>query len=462
MKDTKKIFVAIAVLTLLLIGTASATVNYTSQYPPVQNATYVKATTTYSSKFYPYFATTPTTPLTGSWDNYAWASASGVYTNQRFHIDLGSAKTIRLVYYENAHSSGTVTTYGAKNYTLWGSNDASAFANLTYTNDTGWTQLTTNTTAFAQHVASDVADPHYIDVTNSVAYRYYAFKFDNAYGTTIISFRRVELKTEDETWYQFGDSITYYSYTFVMQMNATYNPLAIAKHNTDGSDQTSWWGVSNYLSHPGYPYPTKYFIMLGINDRYYNATDTGVQTADNLYAIYSGMAANGTTPYIVLEPARTSVGTLADQRDNMTLIKDHLTSHGVSYITAYDAIDLYPGNGVFDDVNTTNQPDNVHPSESAHALIAAYVWERIVPGTSAFTANKTFGGDSLAVAFTDTTNRSPTMWKWNFTDVTGNNTPITFSTSQNPVQVFGNGNFRISLSATNSRRGECQHSDHVY
>ena len=36
---------------------------------------------------------------------------------------------------------------------------------------------------------------------------------------------------------------------------------------------------------------------------------------------------------------------------------------------------------------------------------------------------------------------SPTSWQWNFTNVTpGNNTPVTFSTDQNPEWTFGPGN----------------------
>lgn len=46
---------------------------------------------------------------------------------------------------------------------------------------------------------------------------------------------------------------------------------------------------------------------------------------------------------------------------------------------------------------------------------------------------------------------SPTSWQWNFTNVTpGNNTPITFSTDQNPEWTFGPGNFSIILTATNA------------
>ena len=112
---------------------------YTSTYPPAQSDTYVKATTFVDSSFFPHFATDPTKPLTGSWTNNAWASDSGEITDQRFHIDLGSAKTIKRIYYENSHSLGSQTNTGVQNFTLWGSNSAGSFAELTYGTDTGWT-----------------------------------------------------------------------------------------------------------------------------------------------------------------------------------------------------------------------------------------------------------------------------------------------------------------------------------
>lgn len=166
---------------------------YVSDYPPAQSATYVKATTTYAGAYYPYQATNPVQSLTGDAVDDEWASNSA--TNQRFHIDLGSPKVINRIYYENSHSSGLYSNQGAKNFTLWGSNTAASFAELTYATDTGWTQLTTSASQFDQHTASDIADPKYITVTNTTAYRYYAFKFaDNWGGSGYLGFRRIELQ----------------------------------------------------------------------------------------------------------------------------------------------------------------------------------------------------------------------------------------------------------------------------
>jgi len=166
---------------------------YTSQYPPAHSYTYVKATTYYTT-FYPHNATNPATSLTGSYST-SWDSTSA--TDQRFHIDLGSAKIIRRIYYENAHNSGSNTDMGAKNFTLWGSNSATAFAELTYGTDTDWTQLTTGT-QFDIHVSANQADPKYILIPNYAAYRYYALKIADNWGNAgQMMLRRVELQTSD-------------------------------------------------------------------------------------------------------------------------------------------------------------------------------------------------------------------------------------------------------------------------
>ncbi len=172
--------------------------NYTSQYPSAHDAAHVKATTTYDdASVKPYFATDPGTSKTGGASYNGWMTPSGTSTNQRFHIDLDSTKVIKRVYYENYHTSGGSTNRGANNFTIWGSNTEASFLELTYATDTGWTQITPAQSTFDEHSAVDEADPKYITITNSTAYRYYAFKFADAHGGTILGLRQVELQTED-------------------------------------------------------------------------------------------------------------------------------------------------------------------------------------------------------------------------------------------------------------------------
>lgn len=168
-----------------------------SRYPVAQNNTYVKSTTRYNDSYYPHNATNPANSLIGG-NNQGWCASNGTTTNQRFHIDLGEGHIINRIYYENYHNSGAKTSSGVQNFTLWGSNEASAFAELTYVIDTNWTQLTTSQSTFDKHVAANTADPKYIDVINTTSYRYYAFKFADTYGSNegdkYMGLRRVELQ----------------------------------------------------------------------------------------------------------------------------------------------------------------------------------------------------------------------------------------------------------------------------
>ncbi|MEI9478327.1 MAG: DUF5000 domain-containing lipoprotein [Deltaproteobacteria bacterium] len=144
---------------------AAITMGYASQYPPAQSDTYVKATTKFSTNYWPYFATDPTLLSIGGSSLKSWMSAAASTTNQRFHIDLGSAMVLKRVYYENFHAIGASTDIGARHFTIWGSNSAAAFADLDYTHDTNWTQITAAVSELDQHVAADQADPKYFTVT---------------------------------------------------------------------------------------------------------------------------------------------------------------------------------------------------------------------------------------------------------------------------------------------------------
>lgn len=166
----------------------------TPQYPPTQSNTFVKATSEFNISAHPWFATDPALSLVGINNGNSWFSA--VDTNQRFHIDLGSGKVIKEVMYHNYHSNGVTSNRGAKNFTMWGSNAGSDFADLVYGNDGTWVQLTTAVSLFDAHVESDVPDEKEFSVTNSTSYRYYAFKIaDNYGGGLLIGLRHIELRS---------------------------------------------------------------------------------------------------------------------------------------------------------------------------------------------------------------------------------------------------------------------------
>lgn len=170
---------------------------YTPVYPPAHSDTYVKATSKRSTSYWPYYATNPAKSLVGAGDA-AVSWLGNTYRLLRFHIDLGSANIVRQIYYENYHNAGLNTNRGVENFTFWGSNEATAFAQLTYITDTDWTQLTTSATAFDEHSGSDAPDPKYILVTNSTAYRYYAIKCEDSWGASdYVGLRRIVMQTED-------------------------------------------------------------------------------------------------------------------------------------------------------------------------------------------------------------------------------------------------------------------------
>jgi hypothetical protein len=216
---------------------------YVSQYPPDNTGTYVVATSNLNASYLPQFTCDPAKSLTGSFSGNQWLASAT--TNQRFHIDLGSSKIIKRIYYENTHSGGASTTNGAKTFTFYGSDVPTAFANTTYSTDTDWTLLTavdsiTGLAQFTQHAgysgsgisgysgysgsgisgysgysgsgisgysgysgsgisgysAADTADPQYITVTNTTPYRYYAIKIEDDWtGSTFMGLRRIELQT---------------------------------------------------------------------------------------------------------------------------------------------------------------------------------------------------------------------------------------------------------------------------
>jgi hypothetical protein len=173
--------------------TTGAGSGFASAYPPGYSSTYVKTTTEVAGKE-GYKAFDPSTSLIGGYAGWSTTAAS----SQRVNVDLGSAKIIERIYYENCHTTGTQTTYGAKNYTFWGSNDASAFADTTYATDTNWTQLTVDDSQFDQHASVNAPDPKYVNVTNSTSYRYYSIKVADTWGgATFLNIRRIELQVNN-------------------------------------------------------------------------------------------------------------------------------------------------------------------------------------------------------------------------------------------------------------------------
>ena len=100
-----------------------------NEYPEAQSSDYVLATSSVSTATNaPYFATDPAKSLTGSATSTTWVSETSATTNQRFHIDIGTAAVVTRIYYENYHDSGGDTDKGVQNFTLWGHNGTGVIA----------------------------------------------------------------------------------------------------------------------------------------------------------------------------------------------------------------------------------------------------------------------------------------------------------------------------------------------
>lgn len=183
---------------------------YISQYPPAFTSTYIKTNAEFSGHE-AVSAWNTATPLTGSWTpNNGWLTDS---YDKLMTVDLGIPKIIKRIYYEGAHDGGypgSGYVGHAKEFTFWGSNSPTAFADTDYTHDTDWVQITTAASDLEEHIAADVADPKYMLVTNSTAYRYYRIKIHNAYPdafSAYIGLRRIELQA-DATPHATGGIIT--------------------------------------------------------------------------------------------------------------------------------------------------------------------------------------------------------------------------------------------------------------
>jgi uncharacterized protein YbjQ (UPF0145 family) len=197
------------------------------QYPPSQTETYVKVTNYESGTiYYPYFATDPSKLLIGLSESNSWRTDSGVVTNQRFHIDLGTTKIITSFYYENFHRVGSLVNQGSRIFTFWGSNNVSAFNDLTYENDSNWSQLITDVSELEIHSGVNSPDPKYVNVTNTISYRYYAIKISSNWGGTSVGLRRLEL---------YGTSASYIINDIVYVDDGLYK--CILDHTSDANSK---------------------------------------------------------------------------------------------------------------------------------------------------------------------------------------------------------------------------------
>lgn len=165
---------------------------YYPRRPGGYSDTYVKATSKWGTQYEPWFGVDPSLKLLGSRGDTSWLTPSGVYTNQKFNVDLGTEEIITRFRMMNQHHAGNDTIYGIKNFTIYGTNSATAFANTTYSNTDNLTSL--GDFVLDEYTTTQQWDFQDFDLSsNTTAYRYYVLRIADGYGTTFIGFRQLEL-----------------------------------------------------------------------------------------------------------------------------------------------------------------------------------------------------------------------------------------------------------------------------
>ena len=171
---------------------------YTSHYPPVQDAAHVKATSTGPGAA-PWYATDPAKSLVGPSEGTAWSTPAKPTPPIKFTIDHGEPFVAARIYLENQHYSGKYTYNRLDQFEIYGTNSATAFANVSAVADL--TDLTLLGTFQARaHISSNVSDPQYFLIAgNATAFRYTVLRALNlAAGASTIVFRRVEIQSDDD------------------------------------------------------------------------------------------------------------------------------------------------------------------------------------------------------------------------------------------------------------------------
>jgi PKD repeat protein len=214
-------------------------------------------------------------------------------------------------------------------------------------------------------------------------------------------------------------------------------PLNVSFTDRSTGVPTSWlWdfgdGAMSTQQHPFHVFPTE--GLKTVNLTVFN--ELGMNTT-------TGYVTVGSAPFAAFSGAPRTVGagqavSFTDRSIGSPTAWSWSFGDGASS-TARNPSHVYTASGLY-----TVRLTATYPGGSDTEQKTDYI--RVVPDAN-FTANRTSGNAPLAVAFTDTSTGSPTVWTWEFGD--GSN-----STSRNPVHVYARaGTYNVSMTASGTYGG---------
>lgn len=168
-----------------------------------------------------------------------------------------------------------------------------------------------------------------------------------------------------------GDSITaggaaglpYGAYSHYA--NITLGNSGYVLYNAGLGGETAAAGRIRFLDEIAVFNPKYVTIMYGANDLKDMRSQQSI--IDDILWMASQAKARGATPIILLSPPRRGLVT------NTTYLDQNLSAQalaaGYDVFNVYDIIDTIPNNSQYDEYNSTNYVDSVHPNQAANKLI---------------------------------------------------------------------------------------------
>jgi PKD repeat protein len=427
--------ILIVVLTLTLIlgfGVVSAT-SYTTQDPPGFSSTYEKATTTSNlDDWQVWYLFNNALDYTKTSDSgVTWQSVRYEIANQRINVDLGSAKTITRVKYENYFGSNGVSA-GARNVAIYGSNTASDFSTTTYATDGSLELINDFEEWTIRNTTAGTSFPGYVIIDSPGSYRYYTFRISNTWGSTnFLALRHLELQSTD---------ISPPVASFTKDKTGGTNPLTVVFTDTSTNTPTSryWVFGDGSSTNSTMQNPVHTFSSAGTFNVNLTATNSAgsnqsatqsIVVGDAPVASFTKNVTSGTIPFYV---AFTSTSTGTGSKTYYWVFADGSTSTTANPTHQFTTVGSYAVN------LTVTTPYGT--SQSATQTITS---NQIPAPTASFTKDKTGGATPLTVQFTDTSTGAPASWYWVFGDGTT-------STSASPSHQFTTGTYNVNLTATNA------------